>query len=613
MHGPRRDAEADPVARGRTAAHADQRAEVLAKMLRRRLERVGSPDRRVGTAQLRRHAVAAEALVARSTGDADAWSARWPRGRSPRPRQTSAAAAALVKALQPGQGSQCAQDRHLGAGRVGDASAVERWRGADRRNAVTREVAAWSIGSCGPSKAPAARRPALAIATRRAPLGGVGTLQHPRLMRPAAIEAAYKRETDPKYGSDSSGRSVRWVRAPWMRCSGSSSSSDTTVRADRGRRARGRRRLRTLALAPPRAAAVPGRARARSSLRVPPRGDVGLASAERRMVPRKCRGMLPPLWRRHMTPHRRLRPASPFVGMLWREPWGPTDRERRRRQHPRPHRRRAAARPPEVCGLAADAVGNGWGGARDRRARDAARRRTASRATRAAGAATTCPPTTCASCSRASRTRDACVRELAVPPARHPGRRRGRPWTAPAPGVARLRDAERRGVGRWARGDPTAPVDALAHTVPRSIHRHQGKRRLGARTHGPMVARSGPVTAGTRRQPPLSCARPRPVRSAISIPRAPSLPCFASSRVILSRRCAGRRRGRLVSSRQSGAADGLVAALRGDKDAEVREMSAWALGNMEIKHGADALLAAAEGRSGRPRARDRGVGLGRAW
>ena len=222
-------------------------------------------------------------------------------------------------------------------------------------------------------------------------------------------------------------------------------------------------------------------------------------------------------------------------------------------------------------------------------------------------AATTCPPTTCASCSRASRTRDACVREIAVPPARHPGGDEVGPGLLQRPRVTRFRDAERR------RARPRPRRDATRRWIPSSARSRdpstgtKAERDLGARPHGATAAPCRPVIDGARRQRRRSCARPPPARSATSTRPAPSPPCFGFSRPIPSPRCGARPRGRSGSSRPTNAADALAAALRADKDAEVSEMCAWALGEMDTKRGADALLAAAKGRSANDSVRETAV------
>lgn len=182
-----------------TGARApDQRAEVLAKMLR---GDSSASVRRVAAWGLHRYAdvgVALDALVAAVGGDPEpevremaAWSLA-EAGRS------SAAAAALVKALRQDQSAEVRATATWALGEVGDASAVEALAGvlADT-NADTREVAAWSIGNCEPSRAPAALVAALADRDRDVRLSAAWALYHiGDAGTTAAIEAAYRRETD---------------------------------------------------------------------------------------------------------------------------------------------------------------------------------------------------------------------------------------------------------------------------------------------------------------------------------------------------------------------------------------------------------------------------------
>jgi HEAT repeat protein/beta-lactamase regulating signal transducer with metallopeptidase domain len=197
----RATARAEAIATAKAdSGKADHRAEVLAKML-------GSDSsasvRRIAAWGLHEYGdltVATQALATALTGDADAsvremaaWSLAEAGGSSP-------AAAALVKALKQDKDPKVRTTATWALGQVGDASAVDALAPmlADP-NAETRELAAWSIGSCGPKKAPTAlvnllgdknRDVRLSVAWALFNIGdGTGA---------AAVEAAYKRETDPE-------------------------------------------------------------------------------------------------------------------------------------------------------------------------------------------------------------------------------------------------------------------------------------------------------------------------------------------------------------------------------------------------------------------------------
>ena len=242
-----------------TAAHADQRAEVLAKMLR---TDSSAEVRRVAAWGLHNYGdirVAVDALVAALAGDASAdvrEMAAWSLAEA---EESSAAAGALTKALRQDKDASVRRTATWALGEVGDASAVEALAGLlTDANAETREVAAWSIGSCEPSKAPAALLTALGDRDRDVRLSTAWALYNiGDSDATAAIEAAYKRETDAEVRIGL----IRALGAMGDRAVDVAPAAGHLVRyrgpRHRGRRARGRRRLRTLALAPPRASTVP--------------------------------------------------------------------------------------------------------------------------------------------------------------------------------------------------------------------------------------------------------------------------------------------------------------------------------------------------------------------
>jgi len=175
-----------------------QRAEVLAKMLR---TDSSASVRRIAAWGLHNYGdvrVAVDALIAAVTGDADpdvremaAWSLA-------EAEHDSGAAAALVKALRQDKSAQVRATATWALGSVEDASAVDALAAMlSDSNAETREVAAWAIGSCEPSRAPAALVKALGDRERDVRLSAAWALYNIHDEETgAAIEAAYKRETD---------------------------------------------------------------------------------------------------------------------------------------------------------------------------------------------------------------------------------------------------------------------------------------------------------------------------------------------------------------------------------------------------------------------------------
>ena len=176
----------------------DQRAEVLAKMLR---GDSSASVRRVAAWGLHKYGeerVAVDALVAAVGTDADAdvrEMAAWSLAAA---EENTGAAAALVKALRQDRSSAVRATATWALGEVGDASAVEALATvlADS-SAKTREMAAWAIGSCEPSKAPTALIKALGDRNRDVRLSVAWALYNIEdAGATAAIEAAYRSETD---------------------------------------------------------------------------------------------------------------------------------------------------------------------------------------------------------------------------------------------------------------------------------------------------------------------------------------------------------------------------------------------------------------------------------
>ena len=166
-----------------TAAHADQRAEVLAKMLR---TDTSAEVRRVAAWGLHDYGdirVAVDALVAALAGDANAdvrEMAAWSLAEA---EESSAAAGALTKALRQDKDSSVRRTATWALGEVGDASAVEALAGLlTDANAETRE--AGRVVHRKLRAVEGARRPAdrpRRSRSRRPPLDRLGALQHRRL------------------------------------------------------------------------------------------------------------------------------------------------------------------------------------------------------------------------------------------------------------------------------------------------------------------------------------------------------------------------------------------------------------------------------------------------
>lgn len=180
--------------------HSGRRAEVLAKMLRsdssaeiRRIAAWGLNDYGENTA-------AVEALAAALGSDTDASVREMAAWSLSDADESSAATAALVKALRQDKDARVRATATWALGEVGDASAVDALVPVlSDANAHTRELAAWSIGSCEPKKAPAALVSLLGDRDRDVRLSATWALfsiEDPDAT--GALEAAYKRETDPE-------------------------------------------------------------------------------------------------------------------------------------------------------------------------------------------------------------------------------------------------------------------------------------------------------------------------------------------------------------------------------------------------------------------------------
>jgi beta-lactamase regulating signal transducer with metallopeptidase domain/HEAT repeat protein len=177
---------------------ADQRAEVLAKMLR---SDSSASVRRIAAWGLHNYGesrVAIEALAAAVAGDPDAdvrEMAAWSLAEAD---DGAVASAALVKALRTDRSPTVRSTATWALGEVGEESGVDALAAvlADS-SARTRELAAWSIGQCEPSKAPAALISALGDRDRDVRLSAAWALyQIEDASATSALEAAYRKETD---------------------------------------------------------------------------------------------------------------------------------------------------------------------------------------------------------------------------------------------------------------------------------------------------------------------------------------------------------------------------------------------------------------------------------
>jgi beta-lactamase regulating signal transducer with metallopeptidase domain/HEAT repeat protein len=194
------NAEARAPGRHEADTSGSRRAEVLARMLR---SDSSASVRRTAAWGLHRYGdlvLAVEALAAAVAGDADpqvremaAWSLA-------EAEDDAAAVSALTKALRQDKDVKVRATTVWALGEMGDASAVPALTPmlADA-NAETREVAAWSIGSCEPPKAPSTLVSLLGDRNRDVRLSAAWALYSIADADAAdAIEAAYKRETDPE-------------------------------------------------------------------------------------------------------------------------------------------------------------------------------------------------------------------------------------------------------------------------------------------------------------------------------------------------------------------------------------------------------------------------------
>jgi beta-lactamase regulating signal transducer with metallopeptidase domain/HEAT repeat protein len=192
-----------PAARPATAARSssqpdDDRAALLAKMLR---TDASAPVRRVAAWGLQKYAedeVALEALVAAAASDADASVREMSAWALADARERSAAVPTLMKAARQDRDPHVRATAVWALGSIGDGTAVETLVGilADS-DAALREMAAWSIGSCHPDRAPAALIGALSDRERdvRASVAwALYTIGDPGAA--GALDAALRRETD---------------------------------------------------------------------------------------------------------------------------------------------------------------------------------------------------------------------------------------------------------------------------------------------------------------------------------------------------------------------------------------------------------------------------------
>ncbi|MGN6391965.1 MAG: HEAT repeat domain-containing protein [Gemmatimonadales bacterium] len=187
------------IATGDTS-RSSRRAEALAKMLR---SDSSAEVRRIAAWGLNDYGenhAAVEALAAALASDSDAsvremaaWSLSDADG-------NSNAATALGKALAQDKDAKVRATATWALGQVGEAGAVAALVPMlSDANVETREVAAWSIGSCEPKKAPAALVSLLNDRNRDVRLSVAWALYN--IEDPDAtdaLEAAYKRETDPE-------------------------------------------------------------------------------------------------------------------------------------------------------------------------------------------------------------------------------------------------------------------------------------------------------------------------------------------------------------------------------------------------------------------------------
>jgi beta-lactamase regulating signal transducer with metallopeptidase domain len=177
---------------------ADQRAEVLAKMLR---SDSSASVRRIAAWGLHNYGesrVAVEALAAAVVSDADAVVREMAAWALAEADDDAIASAALVKALRQDKSPAVRSTATWALGEVGEESGVDALVAvlADT-SAKTRELAAWSIGQCEPSKAPAPLINALGDRDRDVRLSVAWALyQIEDASATSALEAAYRKETD---------------------------------------------------------------------------------------------------------------------------------------------------------------------------------------------------------------------------------------------------------------------------------------------------------------------------------------------------------------------------------------------------------------------------------
>ncbi len=205
---PRPAAQPRPVAVPRAAAAAmapdsatgsdDERANVLAKILR---TDSSAKVRRVAAWGLQRYAqteVAQQALLAAASGDVNDDVREMSIWALSGARRSSGVGSAMAAIIRREKNAEVRETAVWVAGEVGDPAAVDALVGAlGDQDPRVREMAAWSIGSCRPEKAPAALLHALSDRDRDVRESVAWALFMIRDAAAApAIDAAFQHETD---------------------------------------------------------------------------------------------------------------------------------------------------------------------------------------------------------------------------------------------------------------------------------------------------------------------------------------------------------------------------------------------------------------------------------
>jgi beta-lactamase regulating signal transducer with metallopeptidase domain/HEAT repeat protein len=192
-------AASEPPAAGFPAAEpGDDRAVVLARMLR---TDSSARVRRVAAWGLNRYShvdVALQALIAAVGGDANASVREMAAWALAGARRSSAASAALATAVRKDQDPTVRATAVWAAGVIGDGSAVDALVSVlGDADPSVRETAAWSIGNCHPDKAPVALVRALgdtATDVRLSAAWALYVIRDPETSD--ALDAAFHHETD---------------------------------------------------------------------------------------------------------------------------------------------------------------------------------------------------------------------------------------------------------------------------------------------------------------------------------------------------------------------------------------------------------------------------------